>query len=134
MRTRAWLCAAILLALATGVGSCRKYVTVPTMRLPVITSIVAFPTVLGVGDSTMITINATDPDGDPLVYDWEGYNGLVMRGPYGEGPFRYRTHSPSMVFYRSAGTSSIDTAFVWCTVWDNKFGSDQHQVLLVYKN
>ncbi len=135
MRTRAWLSAAFLLVLAIGAGSCRKYVTEPLMRRPVITSIVAFPTVLAPGDSTLITINATDPDGDPLVYDWDAVNGLVMTGPYGEVSYQYFTQSPSMVFHRSpTWPGGYDTAYVWCSVRDRTGGSDSRRVRIYYSN
>ncbi len=135
MRTRAWLSAAVLLVLAIGAGSCRKFVTEPVTRRPVISSVVAFPTTLGPGDSTMITIVATDPDGDPLVYDWEAYNGLVIKGDRLGYGFRYNTFSPSMVFYRSPNWSfPNDTAFVLCYARDGRGGSDGRQVLIFYTN
>ena len=124
-----------MLVFLLGAGGCRKYVTQPIYRRPVISSITAFPTVLGPGDSTMITIFATDPDGDSLVYDWEAYNGLVMRGPYGEGTYLYSARSSSRVFYRSpAWPYTNDTAFVFCSARDQKGGGDSRQVLILYKN
>lgn len=133
MRTRAWLCAAFVLVFAA--GACRQYVTEPVTRRPVISSVEVFPTALGPGDSSIVTVFASDPDGDTLVYDWEGFNGLVMRGPYGEGSIWYNTHSHSMVFYRSAiSPPSVDTAFVWCSARDRTGGSDSRQVMIVYLN
>jgi hypothetical protein len=137
MRIRAWRVATFLLLTVLGTSSCRKTVVVPTYRRPVITSIVAFPTTLGVGDSTMITIRATDPDpGDSLVYDWNAFNGLVMKGTLDPGR-SYGCRSPSMVFYRSPDwpyPAPYDTAFVWCTVSDQRGGSGQRQVLILYQD
>jgi len=136
MRNRAWLAAAFLLAFVLGAGACRKYVTEPIYRLPVISSVVAFPTVLGQGDSTMITIFASDPNGDPLVYDWEPFNGLKIKGSTDEvDNYRYGTTSPSMVFYSpTIWPYPTDTAFVECSVRDGMGGSDHRIVLILYRN
>ena len=136
MRTKAWQSAAFLLALMFGSVACEKYVTKPVTRRPVISSVVAFPTLLGPGDSTLVTIYATDPDGDPLVYDWEPYNGLYIESSTHVGNNdRFNTSSRSMVFYRSTTFPyAIDTAFVFCSVRDGKGGGDTRQVLILYKN
>lgn len=135
MRNRIGLMVLGMLALSLGVGSCRKFVTYPVTRNPVISSIVAFPTVLGPGDSTMVTVFATDPDGDPLVYDWEPYNGLTFKG---QQPYRaaiFGTKSNSMVFYRSATQPALaETAFVWCEVRDELGGGASRMVIIVNKN
>lgn len=133
MRNRGWLTAVFVLVFALGAGACRKYVTQPIYRRPVISSVVAFPTTLGPGDSTMITVFATDPNGDSLVYDWHPHNGLIIKDwPYGD---LYNTHSPSMVFFRSTTwPHPNDTAFVWCSVRDGRGGSDGRQVLIFYRD
>ncbi|MBI1797874.1 MAG: hypothetical protein HYR74_12595 [Candidatus Eisenbacteria bacterium] len=86
----------------------------------------------------MITVSATDPDGDSLVYDWEPYNGLIVKGSTSTNAgdnFIYNTYSASRVFYRSpAWPYPNDTAFVWCTARDQKGGSDSRQILIFYKN
>ena len=123
----------VVLAVALAAGACREYPTHPIYRRPVISSVVAFPTVLGPGDSTMITIYASDPDGDSLVYDWKAYNGLTFPGAY--AGVRYNCSSPSMVFRKSpTWNSPYDTAFVWCSVRDGRGGSDTRQVLIVYQD
>jgi hypothetical protein len=133
MRNRAWLNAVFLLVSVLGTGACRKYVTYPIYRRPVISSVVAFPTVLGPGDSTMVTVSATDPDGDSLVYDWDAFN-LIVKGASPGDNFIHNTHSTSMVFFRPTTPSPNDTAFVWCTASDQKGGSDSRQVLIFHQN
>jgi hypothetical protein len=98
-------------------------------RSPVISEVLAFPR-LGAAESTMITVFATDPDGDSLVYDWSAYNGLVMKGHPGRHDV-YGTRSSSMVFY-SPVSWSYDTAFVWCGVRDERGGSDSRQVTILF--
>ena len=138
MRTRACLGVACLfvLVLALGAGACRKFVTEPVTRRPVILSVVAFPTTLGPGDSTLITITAINPTGGPLVYDWHPYNGLIRKGAVnGYDNTIYHTPSASMVFYRSpTWTSTYDTAFVYCSATDGTGGYASRQVLILYKD
>ena len=131
MRNTTRLAAVVLLVFGPGTGACRKYTTQPIYRRPVISSVVAFPTTLGPGDSTMITVTASDPNGDSLVYDWEAYNGLITRGT--RENFLFSTRSPSRVFIRSMPSPSpIDTAFVICSVRDQKGGGDSREVLIFY--
>jgi hypothetical protein len=121
---------------ALGAGACRTYVTQPIYRRPAISSVVAFPTTLGPGDSTMITIFATDPNGDSLVYHWEPYNGLIIKGSQHDWDnYRFNTQSPSMVFYRSTTwPHPNDTAFVWCSASDGRGGGDSRQVLIFFRD
>ena len=122
-----------MLALAASIGGCVRYPTRPLNRSPVISSVQAFPTVLGLGDSTEITVSAADPDGDPLFYDWIAYNGLAIKDdPYPDGEL-YNTPSPSRVFYLQRRPASYDTAFVWCEVRDRKGGSDARLVIFTLR-
>ena len=131
MRLKAALSVVLLLGFLPGLGACRKTIIVPIYRRPVISSVVAFPTTLGPGDSTLITITASDPDGDPLVYDWEASNGLTTKG--GNHNTIYHIPNASMVFYAPM-TWSYDTAFVWCSATDARGGYDSRQVRIFYKN
>lgn len=134
MRRRIRLSVFLALALVPGAVACRKFVTDPIYRRPVISSVVAFPTTLGPGDSTLITVYATDPNGDALVYDWEAFNGLIMKGGVPGVPFLYNTPANSMVFFRSlTWPYANDSAFVFCSVRDGKGGGDGRLVLILYQ-
>ncbi len=134
MLRRVCLSAVLPLAFVLGAGACRQYVTEPITRRPVISSVVAFPTTIGPGDSTMVTVFATDPDGDALVYDWGTDSRLHIQGDDLGFGFRYNTPSPSHVFYRSDVTPVSDTAWVWCSARDGKGGSDSRVVHVFFKN
>lgn len=129
MKRRRWAVAVLVLAVLSGAGACKKFVTHPIYRQPVIHSVVVFPTMLDQGDSTMITIHATDPDGDALVYDWQASNGLVPKGAHGGSDYLYHSSNPSQVFYQLPfWPHTYDTAYVWCTVRDVRGGSASRRV------
>ena len=134
MRRSAWLVAAFMLPVAIGTISCRKYAAEPIFRSPAISAVAAVPNTLGPGDSTTITITASDPNGDALVYDWEPYNGLIIQGSTHDWDnFRYNTTSNAMVFHRSpTWPYATDTAFVVCGVRDLKGGGDEALVRIVF--
>ena len=120
----------LLLAWVASIGACEKYPTRPVNRRPVITSVIAFPTTLRLGDSTIVTVLATDPDGDTLVYDWSAYNGLAIQGDaLGDGVL-FHTHDRSRVFYLRRRPAGYDTAFISCAVRDVKGGGDSRRVLV----
>lgn len=118
--------------LALAIGACDKYPTRPTNRRPTISSVVAFPTTLGLGDSTLVTVIATDPDGDTLVYDWHTSNGLATPGEhYGS---LYHTSSRSRVFYLAWRPVNYDTAYLWCGVRDVKGGGDEKRIRILLRD
>ena len=129
MKWSAQLCVLLALAVVAGVGACTEYPTRPVDRRPAISSVVVFPNVLGQGDSALVTVIASDPDGDALVYDWETDSRLIIKGNRpGDGQL-YNTFSNSHVFYRST-SPAVDTAWVYCSVRDQKGGGDGQLVLI----
>jgi hypothetical protein len=121
-------------ALAVCIAACEKYPTRSVNRNPIISSVVVFPTVLRLGDSTLVTVLATDPDGDSLVYDWEAYNGLAIKDNPNPDGFLYHTSSRSRVFYLQRRPANYDTAFIWCGVRDVKGGGDGRQILFLLRD
>lgn len=135
VRTRVWVLAGLAAVLAFAAVACRKSVTYPIYRRPVISSISVFPQVVAAGESTIVTVLASDPDGDSLVYDWSGYNGLRPKGAPHGFPYAYSTHNSAQVFYAPDSMSIWpDTAFVWCTVRDIHWGSASGHVLVFYQH
>jgi hypothetical protein len=138
MRLRIWSRVLLPLALVVALGSCREYPTKPVGWLanhnPVISSVVAFPQLIGQGDSVMVTVNATDPDGDTLVYDWQTDARLHMRGDdLGFGDLS-NTYSNSLILYRTTVTPINDTAWVYCDVRDRRGGGAGRLVLIPIRN
>jgi len=122
MKQKSWAGAALVFAVLLGAGACREFPVRPANRSPVITGVVAFPLVLGPADSAIVTVFASDPDGDSLVYDWDTDSRLVFKGqsPYAYG--LYNSPNPSQVVYRSASSLDDTTAWVWCSVRDRRGG------------
>lgn len=120
---RAWLFAAVLGVSLAACDSARPLVL--TFRPPVvIQGPQAFPTTIGPGDSAVVTLLATDPDGDTVVYDWETDCRLKLQGDgLGDG-FRYNTFEGSMVVYPGCNTAGAgaDTGWVRCSVRDGRGG------------
>jgi hypothetical protein len=109
---------------AVGLGACddKNPVIPPQDQDPVIDSVRVFPTSIGRADSVVVICNATDPDGDPLVYDWETDGRLTIKGS--ASPYRYNTFSNAQIFYPNVVNSPLDTAWVECSARDRRGGSD----------
>jgi hypothetical protein len=113
-----------LLFLAS-VGGCADEPTKPKQpqnRDPVIQSLIAFPTAIGPGDSTLVMCNATDPDGDALVYDWFTDSRLVIQGNQPADHDLYESPSKAHVFYHGPWPGLPDSAWVQCIVRDHRGG------------
>ncbi len=134
MKERAWMRVLSILALAAVVGACGDYPTRPLNRRPTIASIVVFPNVLGQGDSAIITVFATDPDDDTLVYDWDTDSRLIIKGNRLGDHSLSHTSSSSHIFYRSAVNPVNDSAWVWCSVRDYRGGGESRVVLILLQD
>lgn len=95
----------------------------PNNRSPAISSLTAFPTAIGPGDSAIVICQATDPDGNALVYDWLTDGRLIIKGNQSNDPELYNSPYNTQVFYHGP-VSPFDSAWVECTVRDGKGGAD----------
>jgi hypothetical protein len=124
----------LALLLCASVGGCADEPTKPTKsqnRNPVIQTLIAFPTAIGPGDSTLVMCNATDPDGDALVYDWITDSRLVIQGKQAADHALYDSPSSSHVFYHGPWPGLPDSAWVQCIVRDHKGGADGRLITIL---
>jgi hypothetical protein len=79
--------APLILIIAVFWSGCGKddKATDPQNRPPTITSLTAEPDTFHVNESTIITVIASDPDGDALNYNWEAHGEDLLPMP-GEEP------------------------------------------------
>lgn len=75
----------VLLTVCVALGGCVHPVDEDSNtngnRIPIISSLTADPMELPVGSSSTISVNATDPDNQPLTYRWSASTGDII----GEG-------------------------------------------------
>lgn len=97
----------------------------PVNHNPVIHSVTVFPQVVGPMDSLLVTCEASDPDGDALVYDWYTTPVVTIKGAEYPWYALFNTHVNYAVFYAPVArlmTGLIDTAMVTCAARDGKGG------------
>jgi len=83
-------------------------------RNPVISNLVADPALFNVGASSTVRVTATDPDNNPLTYQWRASTGDII----GEG---------ATVLY-TASFCCAGPNLIWVTVEDNAGGSVSQSV------
>ena len=111
--------ALVVLALATCAVACRTTTPlqpVPRNEPPVVQSLLAFPTTIGVGDSAVVVCSATDPEGETLVYHWSSDCRLLKKG--GSGDDVYSLDRALVVCAGACNRAPVDTGWVYCEVGD----------------
>ncbi|MDP4175711.1 MAG: hypothetical protein Q8933_17170 [Bacteroidota bacterium] len=100
---------------------------------PVISSLTVSPEIVGLSDSVIVTCQATDPDGDTLVYDWITDGRVRIKGNPDWRSYLYNTYQNSHVFYPKdiPRLPSLDTLWVQCFARDGKGKSDNGLVLFI---
>jgi hypothetical protein len=106
----------------------------PVNHNPVIQSLTVFPEVVGPLDSLVAFCDASDPDGDSLVYDWYTNPVITIKGAEYPSYALFNTHVNSAVFYTPDPrlmTGPVDTAYVACAVRDGKGGQAVKEVIFL---
>ncbi len=111
-------CGALVLVFA---GCGVKTPLQPVNRSPVVQSLVAFPSVLAPGDSAVIVCSATDPDGEPIVFDWRTDCRLLLKDSNGGSAYN-RSSNSIVVYVGTCGLTPLDTGWVNCEVRDGRGG------------
>ena len=93
----------------------------PVNRSPVVHSLIAFPTTISPGDSAVVVCHATDPDGDPVVFDWTSDCNLIKRD-YPNSFTLYNQGNTLVVYPGTCVKAPLDTGWVSCQVRDGRGG------------
>ena len=93
----------------------------PVNRRPVVQSLIAFPASISPGDSAVVVCHATDPDGEPVVFDWTSDCRLIKQGA-SEQFTAYSRGSTLVVYAGACADAPLDTGWVSCHVRDGKGG------------
>lgn len=125
MRSGLWhpLLAVVLIGTFTGSCSGKGPTRPPTNRDPAISSVVVLPLTVGLLDSAIVTCNATDLDGDTLVYDWETDTRLRINGRPSGYPLKSNTLNSAERFYPDYQPPQLDTVWVAVTARDRRGGA-----------
>jgi hypothetical protein len=91
----------------------------PGNRSPVVQSLIAFPATITLGDSAVVVCQATDPDGDQVVFDWSSDCRLIMEGGQ---VLIYNRGSTLVVYPGTCANAPLDTGWVRCHVRDRRGG------------
>jgi len=109
------------LCVLTCLSSCgTKTPLEPVNRDPAVQSLFAFPASIPPGDSAVVVCHATDPDGDPVLFDWTSDCRLIKQGDHGGTVY---SRGNTLVVYAGACASApVDTGWVSCEVRDGRGG------------
>lgn len=123
----------VALLIGLTVGACKHSSTAPAAprnHSPMISSVTLFPSSIGVSDSAMVQLTASDVDGDTLVYDWIGDGKVRLKDAPRVG---YIFSSPRnfQTFYYAGARAPLDTSWIQCYVRDQRGGQDGRLVALV---
>lgn len=125
------LCSVSLAGSVLG-AACKKQPTgfiLPPNNPPAMDSLIASPSTLGAGESTMVRAYATDPDGDRLVYDWFTDSRLKINGALPWDNSLFNTDSSWRGVHNADLPNRInDTAWVRVRARDGKGGETSLRV------
>jgi hypothetical protein len=89
---------------------------------PVVQSLVAFPTTISPGDSAVVVCQATDADGDTVLFDWSSDCRLIREGDSNSSFTSYSRGGSLVVYPGPCVRAPLDTGRVSCSVRDGKGG------------
>src|ERR1051326_8643582 len=113
MLSRSVLASCIAVFALSGACDSSKPTAPPQNRDPVINGASVAPSVVPVGDSALMICNASDPDGDAIVFDWYA-DGRFLLKDAPDGVTRYSSPSDSQVVYYVRAVARLDTARIFC--------------------
>src|ERR1051325_4277255 len=128
MLSRSVLASCIAVFALSGACDSSKPTAPPQNRDPVINGASVAPSVVPVGDSALMICNASDPDGDAIVFDWyaDGVDwyadGRILQKDAPDGVTRYSSPSDSQVVYYVRAVARLDTARIFCYARDRRGG------------
>jgi len=93
----------------------------PVNRSPVVQSLIAFPVSISSGDSAVVVCQATDPDGEPVLFDWFSDCRLIKQGASGQLT-TYSRGNTLVVYAGACARAPLDTGWVSCDVRDGRGG------------
>ena len=118
-----WQALALLIPLGLSLNACNSRDPVkPSNHSPIIHSLTVVPDTLGPGDSTLVTCDASDPDGDTLVYDWTTDLRMRIKGAPPDYPIKNNTLNSAETFYLNYTPTRPESAWATCEVRDRLGG------------
>ena len=122
LRTCWWL-GILVAAVAFAMSGCGEEIPLqPVNHSPIVQSLTAFPTTIGLGDSAVVICAATDVDGDTLMFDWTSDCRLVKKGQQPDAYWLTTWEGTLVVHAGACATSPLDTGWVSCSVRDRRGG------------
>jgi hypothetical protein len=94
----------------------------PVNVSPVVQSLLAFPSSIGVGDSAVVVCAATDADGDTLVFDWTSDCRLTKQGQFPDQLTTYNRGNAMVVYPGTCISAPAETGWVSCYARDGRGG------------
>jgi hypothetical protein len=104
---------------------------------PVILSLTVFPEIVEPNDSLIVICNATDSDGDTLVYDWYTTGVVKIKGALPGLPALFNTTENSRIFYAPDSiyvSAPQDTFWIECAARDGKGGQVSQSINFIVVN
>ena len=119
-----WRLAGVAVALPVFLVACDISTPLqPVNHSPEVRALSVFPATIGLGDSAIVTCEATDADGDTVVYDWSSDCRMLKKGDnFGYLTLYNRLDHSLVVYATPCNRAPLDTGWVSCEVRDGRGG------------